>query len=403
MLLGIELVLLKTLGNKMTKFIQITIVLAFFYTSILADDCGQPQYCSGDKQYPYTTCDVGFGLNAKCSSNPLLEMNPAVLIVPFPICLKLSPKESERGPTSIKMPDINNETGVHEVEIYNRIGLEAPLLGDFDCAENAWNCICGKENSSCQCEIFVKFSSRIEDISGDPYVVNATARYITYSLGDGTCDVLCNGNDIGEQYSSYILINNTNQKKRIRNGKVTQWYYNNSKWDDVKDVIDANNSNEYAVYNLCDVLQHELGHMYGLQHFDEHCISEGNTGQMKSVRYANQPYSGLSNDDKCAFMKLYCNNLVSVQENQTSSNVRNFPNPAINELNIEFNVKSSFENVSILCYDVYGKYLGTFYNKVVNKGVHNTQINLSGFVKGVYFYKIELGDTFIFKNFVKTD
>ncbi len=52
-------------------------------------------------------------------------------------------------------------------------------------------------------------------------------------------------------------------------------------------------------------------------------------GVMGSKISINKPSYGLSNDDKCAFIKLHCPNLVSVEENIIKEEITDkYPNPS---------------------------------------------------------------------------
>lgn len=200
-----------------------------------------------------------------------------------------------------------------------------------------------------------------------------------------------------------VIFNNQDDFKRIRNGKVTRWFYNSSNWSQVEDVLNANGSNEYEVFNFCDVIAHEIGHLYGLSHFDKFCTTEGNVGIMHSELKPNKPKKGLSNDDKCAFMKLYCNNLTPVEEVQNiNEKIRNYPNPTSNIINIEFGIETLNKKVIINIYDIFGNYLGEFYNKQLNKSTNETQIDISSLLKGVYFYKVLIGNKTLINKFIKS-
>src|SRR5690606_14690794 len=66
-------------------------------------------------------------------------------------------------------------------------------------------------------------------------------------------------------------------------------------------------SGSYALYSVVDVVQHELGHVLGFNHYSEGGC-EG-AGIMDDVK-PNVGRTGLSDDDRCRFAYLYCNTVV---------------------------------------------------------------------------------------------
>ncbi len=378
-----------------TKLISILLYFILSVNLYGFDDCGAVQHCPANKKYPYKACNG----STICTSDPLSYQGlPELRKTPYPICVKLSSDPRKQGPLNVKMPDINNETGFHEVEIYNLNDLSNPNIGDIDCAENVWKCVCGTQEWECECEIDIVFSSRNTDW-GNPKTELAIAWGVISKTQDGNycSDLFCNHNSP----SSFIQFNKTDEFKRIRNGKVTRFFYNNSNWADVQNVISANEPNEFQTYNFCDVLTHEIGHMYGLMHFDEFCTSEGNVGIMDSKVTANIPKEGLSNDDKCAFMKLYCNTLVPVNDYTVMTNeVTSFPNPINTRFNVKFAVRGDNKIVKIQIFNVSGKYINEVYNDNLSNGIHTIPLNISYLSDGIYFYKIIIGTEVIIEKFV---
>lgn len=99
-------------------------------------------------------------------------------------------------------------------------------------------------------------------------------------------------------------------------GKASDGYrkyfpYNN----ELVDNIELISTLEHRVINLCDVLIHEIGHFYGLAHYDENpCTPDISTGIMNSRFTENRRKTGLSLDDKCAFKKWICPEYVPVED-----------------------------------------------------------------------------------------
>jgi hypothetical protein len=89
-------------------------------------------------------------------------------------------------------------------------------------------------------------------------------------------------------------------------------------------------------------------------------------------------------------------NNVGLNELNSESQITLFPNPANDNINIELlNLLYSTKN-RISIYDVQGQILLEKYSQSAN-----TEINISSLSSGIYFIKIQNGDSFFFKKFVK--
>jgi hypothetical protein len=67
---------------------------------------------------------------------------------------------------------------------------------------------------------------------------------------------------------------------------------------------------------------------------------------------------------------------------------QSFPNPVSNMATIEFeSIKSGHINLNI--FDALGNKLENILNSEINPGLHQIQIDMSGFTNGVYFYQLE--------------
>ncbi len=67
----------------------------------------------------------------------------------------------------------------------------------------------------------------------------------------------------------------------------------------------------YAWYDLCMLLAHELGHLYGMYHHEEAKCDTTYKGLMMRESYRSE---GFTEHDRCVFAKLYCPHLVGIRE-----------------------------------------------------------------------------------------
>ncbi len=138
----------------------------------------------------------------------------------------------------------------------------------------------------------------------------------------------------------------------------------------------------YYVIDLLDIIEHELGHLWGLADFYEkdpatgdyvsRCPGEEYGALMRGVNELsdfNKLGIGICNDDECVFKMIYCkhNPITSVpkEENNDSAQSTNYPNPFVNWTNIEFinNINSQFAQINI--YNNLGSLIETInYNNI---------------------------------------
>lgn len=365
---------LKTLhhkaGNIMKTNILMLLLFCMFANIIYAQNqnCGQPLNCDPLTRYPYINCNK----QVVCTNNPL-SLIPHVALVEVPLCV--TNVIDENSPS-----EINLSTGSGMVQVFNM----ADVPNDIHCAEDEWSCVCGMQGQNCRSTVFLYWSSDPLDFDNDEE--HTLGQSTTIWIPDDNCELIVNEDNWIEQMTSRILLNNcTDFLCQGSNNEPTRTYIN----------TDATiPSNTYCqTYNLCDVIGHEIGHLYGLYHFDEiNCnptpLSTSST--MYSSLQSNQSKKGLSKDDKCAFARLYCNP-VYVEDGDsllTQVLIKTYPTPTQSILNIEFTLNGVAVDLIFQVYNETGKLVyenGYFYT---NKGLNRITEDFSFLPNGTYYFKI---------------
>ena len=81
---------------------------------------------------------------------------------------------------------------------------------------------------------------------------------------------------------------------------------------------------------------------------------------------------------------------VSVKVINKTTNIKIYPNPATDLINIE-NIVSDKSGAAINIYDINGRQV---MNRVINKNENSVQIDLNGFIQGVYLLEVKNGNDF---------
>ena len=90
-----------------------------------------------------------------------------------------------------------------------------------------------------------------------------------------------------------------------------------------------------------------------------------------------------------------------IADTKTTTDLRVSPNPAKDQVKIEYNVNASAD-VDISVYDLTGKKVKTLLNNKQDKGDYELPISLTaeGFNKGIYFIKLTINNNSIVKKLV---
>lgn len=92
---------------------------------------------------------------------------------------------------------------------------------------------------------------------------------------------------------------------------------------------------------------------------------------------------------------------VSLEENSPLANFSVFPNPAISNLTINFELLSSTDAIQINVIDVNGKIVKSISNSFEGQGFQSVNTNIVDLSKGMYFVRIQSGKSIITKKFIK--
>ena len=93
---------------------------------------------------------------------------------------------------------------------------------------------------------------------------------------------------------------------------------------------------------------------------------------------------------------LYLDNInisgpVTIEENKFLQNIELYPNPAQNEVNLNFVKQNNDDNFSIKVFDVVGKEIESIHNGLLTSGEHHFLINTQNYQTGVYFISLNDG------------
>lgn len=371
------------MNRKLFLFAIIIFILLRYNSIILCDDeCGKPINCT-NKKYPYKQCWQGNII--VCTENPT-NAEPQLGYLRdddmWPLCLEY---DKTNGPGVVKM--LEKEPWAGEPTIVDVFyDDEQTIQASIDCALYQWHCLCNKQNDECKCRVKLKWVNKareLQKLNLDPKKTLAVAYQVTSAYDENDCWLNC------EQ--SYILLNNTpefhDELKFDSRTYYKQFFYN--KGDDIPGKIHLD---KHSVINFCDVLGHEIGHLFGIPDYNRTTcppgpgLMEGFVGTGQWLDY-NQPKKGLSENDKCTFMKLMCPIFVEVEiKNFASRGSHSFPNPATNNFTLEFSWEKN-ENLTIELFDIYGIKINGFTYLCIS-GINSTSFDVKELPSGIYFVKI---------------
>ncbi len=240
-------------------------------------------------------------------------------IAPLPLCLeydaRYKPPRSE-----IRWPTRELEVAPNGRDSVLIFSIDS-LRNDLCCAQRQWACVCGVENTACACTVKVRFvtdslreSEYEEDRriyhTFDPVPREGRLSFPTAKAAD------CGPIRKCDTASLIIWLNarsdwmHMSRNWRVRMHDIRRFYVNCSLLGNAAKVSD-DTIRGYGWYDLCLILMHELGHLYGMYHHDFWRCDTTYRGVMMAEVYRS---SGFTEDDRCIFAKLYCPELVGVQE-----------------------------------------------------------------------------------------
>ncbi|MBL4594407.1 MAG: T9SS type A sorting domain-containing protein [Flavobacteriales bacterium] len=106
--------------------------------------------------------------------------------------------------------------------------------------------------------------------------------------------------------------------------------------------------------------------------------------------YITNDLFGNSLDNNVAIFAVIDDNFVGVEDHDFYNNMQlsAYPNPAVNEATIAYNLNEDMDNVTLVVYDMTGKEV---YNKVYGnqvKGSYKVSLDMSDYTSGNYFYSL---------------
>ena len=379
----------------MKKFI---FIFSFIYLFLFVNHSVFPQNfcndtisCPADVKYPYYSCyywDLPFPTH---SAGPLLYCSSDPSAIPEPV--EWDGHKGGVKPRKIKLP-ICIELDEISVPTISFFGEFTNLLSPYETQVDAnnstykWNCLCGFQDSVCQCQISLCFTKDrkyfIDPKKPDGIIPVMNTLAVALTRTYSSCTVDCG--------ASSIFFNNTDEFIDDMPGLPNKFFVNTSK-------------NTEALQNLCkeiginsysfeDIALHELGHILGFGHFDKNPLdtyinkdecSIGLTGVMYSFLTPNKNNKGLSIYDKCMFKKLYCPNTTSINDD-SGILISIIPTPSKDFLTVSSEISIPIE------YQIYNE-LG----QLVLDGYLNStnKINISNLTSGIYFLRMNNNPNFI--------
>ena len=173
-------------------------------------------------------------------------------------------------------------------------------------------------------------------------------------------------------------------------------------------VIVKNNSTIVKNFNysldtwLALRFEFDLENEVALVYFNEvlqYTHSEASAGQIGSVEFLS--YAGSSGGPSTMFIDdvVFTNQFSNSIQEISNNDMKIYPNPVLDMLNIELNNVS--ENVSVSITDSYGRTLSEISHLKGNGAMLNTQVDVSHLPFGIYQVEIVDGERFGYYRFVK--
>jgi hypothetical protein len=353
----------------------------------------------------------GGDFNKQYSPFTLLKLNSNAI----PLCLEID--TANQGPNIKIQSDICGGGVCSSGDIYD----PNDLYYDMKQAENMWKCICGWDSNSCGCTVKVSFVDINRQYKNLNYQIFAEPKS-QYGTNSVELSQLLDKNDIDEGRDVkdintinnceiqcndlHIYLNNTpeytrcNLNNQTPDNMYSSFYVSHS-------IVDNWNYKYWGAKvpsspNLRTVLAYELGQLYGFEYENGTKLTNGSelngidcsSGSLFSLRPDNSnplEYATISDEEKCAFISLYCPEINSVNENnQNSKDVIVYPNPVAGKISFQFYANDIYSNAIIIISDVSGKIISNTNIQDINLGENNIVIDNLNLANGSYYFQIIL-------------
>ena len=365
----------------MKKFFIIFLFIYFNNTFSALSQCGNITDCPAGINYPYQFCknppDPNQGVaQVICTDDPfnLIGNGYNALKIDIPICI---------NPNEITNPipnrvDINVQSGT--VEVFDRTAA----INEMNQACYDWNCLCGKQNDQCQCQISCSFSTNASEFgsSGSEALAQSKSIYWAYY-----CTVQCG--------QSFIAVNNSNDFCDNVGGYPTRYFIteDNINLQTMAQIKQAN----CEVYDFLQIMLHEIGHVLGFDHYDD-CTPSIHGIMDAKQDMATGTFAGLNIYDKCMFKKLYCPDLVPVKEQyaQNNDDELNGYNYAIKRFEVNYELPDNIKIINIGIYNYLGQFVMNLNAQDIMNVNHKLILNCSDLTYGFYYLYIETDKNILF-------
>jgi hypothetical protein len=361
--------------------LSLTLLLFSIVPEMLSQvDCnGVPLACLREARYGFRSCETdnlgNLNLVTRCYSRLQLPLPNNIIRTNIPVCFDYF-YYNRTAPSQMIIANTN---------IFNT----SAGAGDFQAAADAWNCICGypanSENSNCCFKL--EFSTNVVDFGNGGRNRAAQAQY-----SSRVCFIECANSLtwLKVNISPEFIQGNTNPKRNVRG------FYTGT-------TLPLPPSDQYAIYSLRDVVQHELGHLLGFPHNDGGCDDGNNSIMAREARWNELP-RGLSQEDKCRFAYLYCHLLVDVEEEKNDNKYKGSlivkPSPVETALTVKYNVPKTSQ-VTIKIIDINGKTVKSLKSASETIGDKEEIYNLSDLLNGTYFIVVKIGKQELSRKIIK--